>query len=179
MQTKYGLLLFVVGASAVVTAAVSVLYPRTIGPFWTRSCMGRVWKRTFPEAPKDVIRQFLYVFVDAFAFPKERALQFAPADRVLAVYRSLYPVEGWPDALELETLALHLERHYAVDLRKLWRVKLTLGELFSRIRDARTRQFVMKNHFKVEAWVMWILAVIPIVAGFVAALIVPHLESWH
>jgi hypothetical protein len=37
----------------------------------------------------------------------------------------------------------------------------------------------MKNHFKVEAWVMWALAAIPMVAGILAALIVPHLKSWH
>jgi hypothetical protein len=37
----------------------------------------------------------------------------------------------------------------------------------------------MKNHFKVEAWVMWLLAAIPVVVALVAALIVPHLESWH
>jgi propanediol dehydratase small subunit len=139
METQVGVLLVVVAASAVVVAAVSVLYPRTIGAYWTRSCMGRAWKRTFPQASKDEIRQFLYVFVDAFAFPKARALRFAPADRVLAVYRSLHPVEGWPDALELETLALRLEGHYAVDLRTLWRDNLTLGEIFSRIYDAQTR----------------------------------------
>jgi hypothetical protein len=48
-------------------------------------------------------------------------------------------VQGRPDALELETLALRLERQYAVDLRKLWRDDLTLGEIFSRINDTRTR----------------------------------------
>ena len=50
----------------------------------------------------------------------------------------LYPLKGWPDAPELETLALRLERHYALDLRELWRENLTLGELFSRIDNART-----------------------------------------
>jgi propanediol dehydratase small subunit len=139
MGTQYGVLLLVVGASAVVIVAVSVLYPRTIGEYWKRSCMGTAWKRTFPRASKDEIRQFLNVFVDAFAFPRHRGLKFGPADRVLAVYRSLYPVQGWPDALELETLALRLDRQYAVDLRKLWRDDLTLGEIFSQIHDARTQ----------------------------------------
>jgi hypothetical protein len=37
----------------------------------------------------------------------------------------------------------------------------------------------MKNHFKVEAWVMWVLTAIPMLAGFLASLIVPHLKSWH
>lgn len=91
MQTQVGFLLVVVGASAVVMATMSVLYPRTIGEYWTRSCTGRAWKRTFPQASKDEILQFLHLFVDAFAFPRHRALQFAPADRVLTVFRSLYP----------------------------------------------------------------------------------------
>jgi propanediol dehydratase small subunit len=112
---------------------VSILYPRTIQQYWRRSCMGRAWKRAFPRASKDEIRQFLYMFVDAFAFPHRRALQFAPTDCVLAVYRGLYPLKGWPDALELETLLLRLEGRYALDLRKIWRDDLTLGEIFSRI----------------------------------------------
>ncbi len=37
----------------------------------------------------------------------------------------------------------------------------------------------MKNHFKVEAWVMWLLAATAVVVAFVAALIMPHLTSWH
>jgi hypothetical protein len=98
--------------------------------------MGTAWKRTFPQASKGEIRQFLYMFVDAFAFPKRRALQFAPTDRVLAVYRGLYPLKGLPDALELETLALRLEGRYALDLRKIWRDDLTLGEIFSRTNSA-------------------------------------------
>jgi hypothetical protein len=41
--------------------------------------MGGAWKRTFPRALKDEIWQFLNVFVDAFVFPKRKALKFAPA----------------------------------------------------------------------------------------------------
>jgi hypothetical protein len=37
----------------------------------------------------------------------------------------------------------------------------------------------MKNHFKVEVWVMWLLAAIPGVVTFALVLIVPHLKSWH
>lgn len=37
----------------------------------------------------------------------------------------------------------------------------------------------MKNRFKVEAWVMWLSAVIPVIIGFVAAWIVPHVKSLH
>jgi hypothetical protein len=37
----------------------------------------------------------------------------------------------------------------------------------------------MKNHFKVEVWVIWLLAANPGVVAFVLVLIVPHLKSWH
>ena len=94
--------------------------------------MGKAWKRTFPHASKGEIREFLYTFVDAFAFPRTKALQFAPTDQVLAVYRALYPLKGFPDALELETFATQLERRYSLSLREIWREELTLGEVFSR-----------------------------------------------
>jgi hypothetical protein len=37
----------------------------------------------------------------------------------------------------------------------------------------------MKNHFKVEAWVMWLLVAIPGAVAFVVVLILPHVKSWH
>src|SRR3984957_11952680 len=103
MELQYSVLSVVVGFAAVATVILLILYPRTIREYWRRSCMGNAWKRTFPQTSKEQIRQFLYTFVDGFAFPKRRALQFAPTDRVLAIYGSLYPLTGWPDALELET----------------------------------------------------------------------------
>jgi propanediol dehydratase small subunit len=109
-----------------------ILNPRSIRIYWQRSCTGRAWKRAFPQAPKQEIRRFLYLFVDAFAFPKNRALCFAPTDRILPIYNSLYPIKGWPDALELETLALRLEASYRINLREIWREDLTIGDLFSK-----------------------------------------------
>jgi hypothetical protein len=35
----------------------------------------------------------------------------------------------------------------------------------------------MKNHFKVEVWVMWLLAAIPGVVAFVVVLIAAHHKS--
>jgi propanediol dehydratase small subunit len=140
MEPQYGVSLFVIGFTVVAMTVVSILYPRTIQEYWQRPCMGSAWKRTFPQASKDEIRQFLYMFVDAFAFPKRRALQFAPTDRVLALYNGLYPLKGWLDALELETLALRLEGRYALDLRRIWRDDLTLGEIFSRVNSPLARQ---------------------------------------
>lgn len=137
MEAQHVVLLSVVAFTAFTIATVAFLHPRTIREYWKRSCTGRAWKQTFPQALKDEIREFLYTFVNAFAFPRNRALQFAPADRVIAVYRDLYPIKGWPDALELETFALRLEQHYALELPKLWRDNLTLGEIFSRINSPR------------------------------------------
>jgi hypothetical protein len=37
----------------------------------------------------------------------------------------------------------------------------------------------MKTHFKVEVWVMWLLAIVPGVVAFMVVLTVPHLRSWH
>jgi propanediol dehydratase small subunit len=132
MSPQYSVLLIVLGVIAIALVVAIVRYPRTIKEYWQRSCMGRAWKQTFPQASAEEIRQFLYTFVDAFAFPRRRALQFAPTDRVLSIYSALYPLKGSPDAMELETLALQLEGRYALDLRKIWREDLTLGEIFSR-----------------------------------------------
>ena len=133
MNPQHGPLLFLIGLSVLAVITISIIHPRTIQEYWRRACMGRAWKKMFPQASKAELRQFLYMFVDAFAFPRRRALQFAPTDCVLAIYRSSYPLKGWPDALELETLSLRLEEHYALDLRAIWRDELTLGEIFSRI----------------------------------------------
>jgi propanediol dehydratase small subunit len=132
MAPQYYVLVFVLVFSGAAMVVMAVVYPSTIKEYWQRSCMGRAWTRTFPQASKVEIREFLYTFVDAFSFPKRRALQFAPTDRVLSVYRALYPLKGFPDALELETFALRLERRYALNLHSIWREDLTLGEIFSR-----------------------------------------------
>jgi hypothetical protein len=102
--------------------------------YWQRRCTGRAWRRSFPAASKGEIRAFLRLFVDAFAFSPNRMLQFAPEDKVLAVYRALYPVKDWPDALEVETLADRLYRTYGIELAGIWSDQLTLGEIFRQTR---------------------------------------------
>ena len=132
METQYDILLAVVGSIAAVVIIMSVTHPTTIRTYWDRSCTGRAWKQAFPGASKAEIRNFLHLFVDAFAFPRKRSLQFAPADQLLSVYRALYPIKGWPDALELEDLARRLEQTYGVDLRSIWRDDLTMGGIFEK-----------------------------------------------
>jgi hypothetical protein len=64
--------------------------------------------------------------------PKERAWCFAPSDEILRIYYAPYPIRGWPDALELESLARQIEGSYGFRLRELWRGDLTMGDLFSK-----------------------------------------------
>ena len=132
MALQNTVLVAVAAFTALIVAVAMILNPRSIRTYGQRSCTGRAWKRAFPHAPKQEIRRFLYLFVDAFAFPKKRALCFAPSDRILQIYNSLYPIKGWPDALELETLALRLETSYGISFREFWREDLTIGELFSK-----------------------------------------------
>lgn len=49
------------------------------------------------------------------------------------VYHALYPIKGYPDALELETFDLQLQDVYGVDLSEWWQPDLTLGDVFGRI----------------------------------------------
>jgi propanediol dehydratase small subunit len=119
----------------VIAAGLYFVGPKThatLGPFWARRCEGRAWKQTFPQASNVEIRLFLEIFVDAFALPQDRMLRFAPADQVLDVYRAINS-PGWPDSLELETLDVCLRQAYDFDLRKDWKVHLTLGELFAQV----------------------------------------------
>lgn len=133
MGLQYTALWGAISVAALAVAFMLLIFPRTIRVYWERSCTGQAWKRSFPHASKHDIRRFLQLFADAFAFQTGRVLYFAPADRVLTIYRALYPVKGWPDALELETFALRLQQAYGVDLRGMWRDNLTLGEVFYKI----------------------------------------------
>ena len=86
--------------------------------------------------PKTEIRSFLALFVDSFAFNQKRRLCFSPDDKVMDVYRALYPDRFMADALELETLELQLREKYGKDAASFWREDITLGEIFAHIRVA-------------------------------------------
>jgi len=108
---------------------------KRLGVYWQRSCTGTEWRNRFPNVPKEVIREFLQLFVDGFAFSNKKRLKFSPDDKVMDVYRALYPSTGWPDALELETFAINLEEKYGLDLAKVEDHEITLGGLFEMTRN--------------------------------------------
>ncbi|MCE2570051.1 hypothetical protein [Motilimonas eburnea] len=95
-----------------------------------RVCMGRRWKQAFPAAKKQDMRRFLTDFTLAFAFDEKDKLQFAPTDKILDIYRALYPKKWMPDSLEIETLAEDMAVKYQVKLEGIWYDDLTLGELY-------------------------------------------------
>ena len=99
-------------------------------PYRYRPCTGKEWKDTFPYSKKEELREYLSLFVDAFGFRRSQALRFKPNDVILDIYRAKYPIKGWPDYLELETLARDIEDCYHVDFEKIWDGTLTLGDLF-------------------------------------------------
>ena len=105
---------------------------RRMRMFWTRACGGGQWRGHFPDASKSEIRGFLRLFGRAFGFRNSRLLCFRPDDRVMDVYRTIYPPQ-WTlsDSMELESFAKSVCVRYGVDLFRLWRDDITLGEVFA------------------------------------------------
>lgn len=97
--------------------------------------MGKNWKKSFPNTPKEEIRKFLILFTDAFAFSNKNKLKFEPDDKVLEIYRELYPSKWMADSLEVETLAGELEKEYSINFNEIWYEELSLGEIFSKIKN--------------------------------------------
>jgi propanediol dehydratase small subunit len=98
--------------------------------FHNRTCQGKGWRNAFPDSTKQDIREFLSLFVDAFAIASKEKLKLNPNDQILQIYRAIYPSKLTPDALEVETLARDIETKYGFTLESIWHEQLTLGELF-------------------------------------------------
>ncbi|MEJ2705145.1 MAG: hypothetical protein P8Z79_22120, partial [Sedimentisphaerales bacterium] len=99
-------------------------------------CTGRLWKRRFPDVSKQSIREFLELFVDAFLFKSDKRLKFSPDDKIMDIYKSLYPCSWWADALEYECLFIDVERRYGFDLTETTMNRdTTLGQLFDMIKN--------------------------------------------
>jgi hypothetical protein len=100
-----------------------------------RNCMGKKWKSTFPNSGKEDIREFLLMFTDAFAFSQNDKLKFEPDDKILVIYRELYPSKSTPDSLEVETLIDDCEKKYSINFNDFWHDNLTLGELYTGVKN--------------------------------------------
>lgn len=113
---------------------------KALGRFWIRRCMGIRWRRRFPNASKAELREFLDLFAHAFGFNHRQSLCFSPDDRVMEVYRAVYPAGSLADGLELEMLALEVEKRYGVAWDSVWHGDITLGELFGKLIAGRRQK---------------------------------------
>ena len=140
---KMDLLFFIVvliGVSVLINIPFELKSRRLLQRFWSRSCTGRLWKRRFPDASKDSIRDFLELFVDAFALSSDKRLKFGPDDKIIDVYKSLYTLSWWGDALEYEYLCVDLEGRCGFNLTEsIMNDNITLGRLFNIIRNHEGR----------------------------------------
>jgi propanediol dehydratase small subunit len=115
--------------------AFELMRRRRLAPIFDRSCAGRHWHRAFPKAPKSDIREFLKLFMDAFALPRKHHLAVRPDDRILDLYHAVAPRWQSVDSLELETFSRLLEHRYGLRLNSIWRDDLTLGDVFGRTKS--------------------------------------------
>ncbi|HNQ24440.1 MAG TPA: hypothetical protein PKK06_15245 [Phycisphaerae bacterium] len=100
-----------------------------------RGCMGRAWKRRFPDASGAEIRRFLTIFIEAFGFREQQRLKFAPDDKLMGVYRAMYPWWRVGDCIETEVLLMNLEDEYKTEYpEQLVSGNVTLGGIFEYMR---------------------------------------------
>lgn len=125
------LVILVGGASGLLT---EIQVRKVLRSYWERACTGIRWRRRFPGSAKSEIREFLVLFIDAFAFRRKRRCCFSPDDRVMDVYHALYPPGSLADNMELETFCKMLKKRYGVDLSASWKKDITLGEIYERTR---------------------------------------------
>jgi propanediol dehydratase small subunit len=129
---KWIFIIVLVIFSIVLALFVEVKRRKALSRYWGRVCTGTQWRNRFPNAPKEDIRGFLELFVNAFDFPNKRRFSFSPDDRIMEVYRACYPPK-WTvaDAMELDRLLMDFKKSYNIDLLPLWCEEITLGELYA------------------------------------------------
>lgn len=127
---------------AVLIISKDLPWNKSVSRYWERPCAGRVWRRTFPDAPTRDIRRFIHCFAcHAFMFPERIALHFRPDDRIMDVYRAMYPLRSWfsADSMEIEFFASYVKEDFglsASDLETAWHENITLGDVFLLTRQA-------------------------------------------
>jgi hypothetical protein len=131
--------LFLALAAIALGALGFLVWGRTPELYSSRGCMGAAWRKSFPNSSKEEIRQFLWSFASAFAVPRRQALQLAPNDELLAIYRARYLRNDLIDALEFEVLAKHLYKKHRFSLDAVWHDRLTVGELFAKLSEAKLK----------------------------------------
>ena len=112
---------------------VGAIFFNTPKKYRLRKCTGKDWKTKYPTSANDDIRKYLNTFVNAFVFDRKHNLKFKPSDKLMDIYRHLYPSKWLADSLELETFADDILEQYGVSLEDIWHDELTLGEVFEQV----------------------------------------------
>jgi propanediol dehydratase small subunit len=126
---------WLVVAAVVASAGVGLLVEHLrFRTYWGRTCTGRAWKSSYPEASKDEIREFLQLFVGAFGFRRSRMLRFEPMDQILSILSKRSPSYLALDPVELKDFVREVRARYGFDLAPEWHEQITLGEVFAKTR---------------------------------------------
>ena len=95
-----------------------------------RSCQGRAWKKAFPTARKQEIREFLNSFVGAFALPRKLKLRLHPDDLPMDIYKA---VTLGVDTMEFENFSMDLEQKFGRGLDPRMDVSWSLRDIFASV----------------------------------------------
>ena len=132
LPMKWVFFVFIIPTGLAVGFFLQMQSRQALKPYWNRACTGIRWRRRFPAAPKTEIREFLDLFIEAFMFRQRRRFCFLPDDKVLDIYRALYPPGSLADSLELETFCMKLEKRYGINFATSWPEDITLGEIYAK-----------------------------------------------
>jgi len=130
------------GVVVIFSVILEIVRSKRLKKYWLRSCTGREWRRHFPDSPKEDIRSFLKVFIDCFGFSVSKRLKFSPNDKVMDVYKTLYPTSRGDDLMELESFLLRLAESYGEDVADAFTPDSTLGDIFMMTRRINPNQTI-------------------------------------
>jgi propanediol dehydratase small subunit len=98
--------------------------------YFKRNCQGREWKKEFPTAGKEDIRNFLEALIEGFGLPRKLRLRFSPQDRPIEIYDIIAP---HVDSFEFEEFSMSLEKNFGKGLSEKMDDSWTLGDIFRHV----------------------------------------------
>ncbi|HPN84417.1 MAG TPA: hypothetical protein PK821_03675 [Victivallales bacterium] len=127
-------IIFISISIGLIILAASIFIDQIPKLYRYRNCQGIYWRRKYPNVPKEEIKKFLQIFIDAFLFKKKHICKFKPDDKIMDIYNAIYPNKFLSaDSMELEELFVDLQNEYKIDLNKIWSKDITLGQIFENI----------------------------------------------
>jgi len=126
----------VVVVPGVVAFVVNIVRERRrLRVFYDREDLRGEWRERFPESSEAEVGEFLRMFVDAFLLRRGAEFAFGPGDRVMDVYRGIYPRRGMADAMEGEVFVISVTGEMDAALREQFDdVDVTVERGVSRVR---------------------------------------------